>query len=192
MMKRSAVVVCCAALVSCTSADGWPTKPDVGVPVVDARYEFVCGRWQPSAPPIESTFVDLSFYAFDQTGPPAGVVNDIRELGGRVVRVFNVPRVRVVMDVAVVSRIWSGRQDFAIAEAVQFPESFRVPVIVEMRRTFTNADRLALESIGGHVNFTFDRFVVGWLDDDRVPDARALPDVVSVGLSVPDCELAAR
>lgn len=166
------------------------TEPRARVELLAERYVFgPCGQgWTPEVPPVTRTVVDVRLLG-SGTGPDPAQVAAIERAGGRILRRFNIPMVRAELDIQAVPSLFGPEGVANYAETVTDLARHDVVLIVFLSRDLTDADIAAVQALGGRIQSRLD-FLEGYIveiDDDAIPQVRALPDVKLVGANSYGC-----
>lgn len=104
---RSAIGVCLTAIAALGCASALAPVDDGPVEIIAERHMFACGKWSPGAPGVRRTVFDIGLWQeSSSTAPERALVDLIRRAGGRIVREFHGPMIRVELDIASVPALW--------------------------------------------------------------------------------------
>ncbi|MEZ5316195.1 MAG: hypothetical protein R2752_02230 [Vicinamibacterales bacterium] len=175
--RLTGLALAAALFAAACSGQAWPGKPDKTIPVLSIAYEYTCGVWRPDEPPVERTYFDLGFTEGPSDQPvPDDVIARIEAAGGRIIHRFNGQVVRVEMPVA---RVISTGPWWVRTTAD--PARFRLEIGVFIDHAPDDDELRRFRELGGNViarrDFGSVWHLILWLDDDRLPELRAMPGV---------------
>lgn len=183
---RAFVVTCAAAAVAGCDPPFAPPEPPPGDP---AQFElgpatYACDAWHP-APPAAPEAWGLFDVHVGRRGPEAPDdrplpehLDHIREHHGRVVHEFNVPWVRVILQVGAVPELSAG-----VVVAVTDADRLSVDVTVQWDFAATDAQLEYIRTLGGVIENDYPAYLYGasrisaTVPDSAIPLIRALDGV---------------
>jgi hypothetical protein len=181
----------CEACTESARFDGDPSSV-----AFDAHVRYSCGEWLPAQPAGEWGLFDVHFGGpgvpeIATLGPTADQESRIREVGGVVVHVFNVPIIRAVLRPSVVADL-----DANEVVGVIDPDQLRILAHVRWDDDTSRPDSMLFVQLGGeqpHVGESITKdgqpfqIMIGYLPDSAVPLLRRHPAISLVETSGVRC-----
>ena len=173
MPVSRAIIPCLLALTAAACEDSLgPPPPEYAQYAFGYEVSYACSGWSPSQPAVALGLFDIIDGSSDPLAPrdrPSDpLLQEITSRGGIIAYSFNIPKVRAVLDPAVVPQLTAN-----IVRGVRDPVDFTVKVFVRFRGGVIN-DRV-VKRYGGKILDVYDQFgiVLAAVSDARLPALRA-------------------